>query len=169
MSETEDTNESDVNISKLRELAVRGKEYREEQTFPYLGEELTIFVKPIVGIKFLPIAAVLEEKLDMDAEEAQEKIEEEADLDNNEVDTSQFDQEFVEVMADIAVRGIDTTQGDVAGETVEGLEEIFGISDNEENNIGLIGGTTLLIAEAVLDISSNAEKAEKFRRDGGSE
>jgi hypothetical protein len=165
-AESEDTN---VNVSKLRELALRGKDYREEKTFPYLGEELTIYVKPVVGLDFLPIAAILEDKLDMDADEAQERIESGKEEADGAIDASAFDREFVEVMARIAVLGIDTERGDVAGETVEGLREIFGISDDEEANIGLIGGTTLLIAETVLDISSNAEKAEKFRRDGGGE
>jgi hypothetical protein len=164
MAETE----SNVNVSKLRELALRGKDYRQREEFDYLGETLEIYVKPIIGLDFLPIAAILEDKLDIDAEEAQERIEENRDEDSQSIDASQFDTEFVRVMAKVAVMGIDREKGDVAGETEEGLKEIFGISESGEN-IGLIGGTTLMIAEAVLDISSNAEKAEKFRRDGGSE
>jgi hypothetical protein len=164
MTETESN--SDVNISKLREIATRGKEYRQREEFDYLGETLELYIKPIVGLDFLPIAAILEDKLDMDAEEAQEELEE--GKEQGSIDPAAFDEEFVRVMARIAVMGIDTEQGDVEGETTESLKEIFGISE-EGDNIGLIGGTTLLIAEAVLDISSNAEKAQKFRRDGGDE
>ena len=164
------SNSSDsVNISKLRELALRGKNYREEMEVEYVGETLDLCIKPIIGLDFMPIAAYLEDKLEMDADEAQEKLEQERESgDDGSIDPSNFDREFCEVMSKVAVLGIATDEGDAAGEDEEGLREIFGISEDGDN-IGLIGGTTLLIAERVLDISSDAEKAEKFRRDRGSQ
>lgn len=164
-------NESDdsVNISKLRQMGLQGKEYREEHDFDYIGDVLTLFIKPIIGLDFLPIAAYLEDKLDIDADEAQEKLSEEKESgESGSIDPSSFDREFVEVMSEVAVMGIDTTQGDAEGEDEEGLKEIFAISENDEENIGLIGGASLEIAEKVLDISSNAEDAEKFRRNRSS-
>lgn len=152
---------SDVNISKLRELALRGKNYREEITVDYLGEELTLYVKALTDGQFLPIAAYLDDKLDMDTDEAKEALEEDQESDDNQgIDPSNFDAEFVGIMQKAAVYGIDTEQGDAEGMTedeVEGTVEM------------LMGGKSLEIAERVMAISSDAEKAESFRRDGGGE
>lgn len=170
MSESTNQSSDDVNVSKLRELAIRGKEYREDIEVQYVGEDVELVLKPVISQRFLPIAAVLEEKMDMDAEEAQERLEE--DLEEGDADTidpSNFDEQFVSLMSELAIRGIDTESGFAEGEDEEGLREIFGISDNDEENIGLIGGVVLEIAEAVLSISSDADKAESFRRDGGGE
>jgi hypothetical protein len=156
---TESESPDDVNMSRLREMAVRGNQYREELTFDYFGEELHLFVKPLTDKQFLPIAAFLEDRLDIDPEEAQEAIEEEKDPDGG-IDPSNFDEEFVEIMQEAAVMGVDTEQGDAEGEDEEGLRETIAM---------LQGGSSLIIAEKVLEISSDAESAESFRRDGGSE
>jgi hypothetical protein len=59
-----------------------------------------------------------------------------------------------------AAMGIDTEQGIAKGEDEKGVHEIIEM---------LQGGKSLIIAERVLEISSDADKAEAFRRDGGSE
>lgn len=165
MSENTDTTESDessgndVNLSRLREMAIKGSEYRETVEFDYYDETIELYLKPLTDSEFLPIAAILEEKLDIDHEEAQEMVENEKDEHGN-VDSSAFDEEFVTVMQTAAVLGIDTTQGDAEGEDEEGLKEIVQM---------LQGGATLVIAERVLDISSDSSGAESFRRDGGGE
>ncbi|MFB6186999.1 MAG: hypothetical protein ABEI86_09070 [Halobacteriaceae archaeon] len=161
--------DNDVNISRFREIAIRGREYRNQYDLEYLGETIELYIKPVVDLDFLPIAAILEEKFDMDTDEAKEVIEEEREAGGDEsIDAAEFDEEFVRLMAEVAVLGIDRTQGDVEGESEETLRGIFGISDEEEN-IGLIGGASLMVAEQVLEITSDADKAEKFRRDGGGE
>ncbi len=166
--ESENTSSDDnVNVSKLRELATRGKSYREDFETTYRGEPLELELKPVISKKFLPIAAMLEAKMDMDADDAQERLEDEKE--DGSIDPSEFDQEFIAIMSELAVLGIDLNAGFAEGETVEGLREIFAISDDEDENIGLIGGVVLEIAERILSISSDAEKAESFRRDGGSE
>lgn len=167
---TENTSD-DANISRLREMAIRGREYSESMDFEYYGLEGELYVNPLTDPEFLPIAAFLEDRLDIDPEEAQEKLEEGKDPEGN-IDASQFDEEFVGIMAKAAVIGIDTSQGIAEDETQEGLREILGVNEDYEftdDGIGLQGGKTLLIAEKVLDISSDAEKADKFRRDGGGE
>lgn len=171
---TEDSEKTDsedsVNISRLRNLATRGKEYREDFETTYIGEPMELVLQPVISRKFLPIAAALEDKMDMDEDEAQRRLEEEKESgEDSGIDPSQFDEEFVVIMSRLAVKGIDPTAGDAAGEDEEGLKEIFAISDSEDENIGLIGGVVLEIAERVLSISSDAEKAESFRRDGGGE
>jgi hypothetical protein len=135
-----------------------------------MGETMDLVLKPVISKRFLPIAAVLEEKMEMDPEEAQTRLEEDKEVGEDEtIDASNFDEEFIKLMSELAIRGIDTTQGFAKGETEDGLREIFAISDDEDANIGMIGGTALEIAERVLSISSDADKADKFRRDGGGE
>jgi hypothetical protein len=163
--------ESSVNLSKLREMALRGDEYREcIEDFTYYGLSGDLYVRPLTDPEFLPIAAFLEDRLDIDAGEAQEMLEEEKDVEEGEIDPTQFDEEFVYIMAQAAVKGIDRTQGIAQGETEEGIREIFGVAGNSgQEGMGLQGGKTLFIAERVLSISSDAESAESFRRGGGSE
>ncbi|UBF20347.1 tail assembly chaperone [Haloarcula virus HCTV-8] len=156
MADETDNDSNDVNISKLRELALRGKNYREEFETNYLGETLTLYLKPLTDLEFLPIAAFLEEKLDMDTEEAKERIEEEREAgDDDSIDIANFDKEFVGIMQEAAAKGVDNTQGDA-----EGLDDELVLETIRD----LIGGKSIEIAERVLDISSNAEDAEKFRR-----
>jgi hypothetical protein len=156
MTDETDNDSNDVNISKLRELALRGKNYREEFETNYLGETLILYLKPLTDLEFLPIAAFLEDKLDMDAEEAKERIEEEREAgEDDSIDVSNFDKEFVGIMQEAAAMGVDTTQGDA-----EGLDEDMVLETIRD----LIGGKSIEIAERVLDISSNAEDAKKFRR-----
>jgi hypothetical protein len=165
---TDDTDSP--NISRLREMAIRGKQYRETLYFDYYTAEdeppLELVVRPLDDTEFLPIGAVLEDKLDLDPEEAQEKLDEADEAEDGGIDPSEFDEEFIEVMQEAAVMGIDTTQGAAEGEDEQGVREILGATDDDDD-IGLQGGATLLIAEAVLDISSDSEAADSFRRDGG--
>ena len=169
-AESEDS-EPSVNISKLREMALRGDQYREVlEDFTYYGLTGDLYVRPLTDPEFLPIAAFLEDRLDIDSDEAQEMLEEEKDEEVGSIDPSQFDEKFVYIMAEAAVKGIDRTQGIAAGETEEGIREIFGVAgENQDEGMGLQGGKTLFIAERVLSISSDAESAKSFRRDGGSE
>ncbi|AGC34292.1 tail assembly chaperone [Halorubrum sodomense tailed virus 2] len=161
--DTENDSEKDVNISKLREMALRGDSYREPMDFTYYGLEGELVLRPLADPQFLPIAAMLEARLDIDAEEAQEMLEDGKDPEDGSIDPSQFDEEFVQIMSEAAVMGIDRTQGIAEGETEEGIREILGVGGE---GIGLQGGKTLKIAERVLNMSSDAESAKSFRRDG---
>lgn len=162
MSEnTEDEAEStDANISRLREMALRGDQFRSAIDFTYYEMEGELFVRPLTDEEFLPIAAFLENRLDLDPEEAQEALEDGKDEADDTIDPGQFDEAFVEIMHEAAVMGIDTSQGIAEGEDTEGVKEIVSM---------LQGGKSLIIAERVLEISSDADKAETFRRDGGGE
>lgn len=149
----------DTNISTLREMALRGDDFRDVINFSYYGLEGDLYVRPLNDLEFIPIAGFLEDRLGLDPEEAQEQLEEGKDAEG-EIDPEQFDDDFVKIMHEAAVLGIDTTQGIAEGEDEEGVKEIVKM---------LQGGKSLVIAERVLEISSDAEKAESFRRDGGSE
>jgi hypothetical protein len=162
---TENTDEdadksSTENLTKLREMALRGDDYREVIDFSYYGLEGELYVRPLNDLEFLPIAAFLEDRMDMDVDEAQEALEEGKDEVDDTIDPGQFDEDFVGIMHEAAKLGIDRKQGIAAGEDKEGISEIVEM---------LQGGKSLIIAEQVLEISSNADKAEKFRRDGGGE
>lgn len=166
MTETTDTENSEstesesVNISRLREMAIRGTEYRESlEIEDYYDMSGTLYCMPLPDEKFLPIAAFLEDRLDIDHEEAQEKLED-AEEEDGSIDPSNFDEEFVGIMQRAAALGIDREQGLAEGEDLEGVKEILSM---------LQGGLTLIIAEKVLSMTSDAGKAESFRRDGGSE
>jgi hypothetical protein len=159
--DTESNGEStDANISRLREMALRGDQFRSVIDFTYYDEEGELYVRPLSDEEFLPIAAFLENRLDIDADEAKEALEEGKNEEEETIDPGQFDAEFVEIMHQAAIKGIDTTQGLAEGEDQEGVEEIVKM---------LQGGKSLIIAERVLEISSDADKAETFRRDGGGE
>lgn len=158
-TEAEDESSS-PNISRLREMALKGDQFRSTIDFTYYDMEGELYVRPLTDDEFLPIAAFLENRLDIDPDEAQEALEDGKDEADGSIDPGQFDEEFVEIMREAAVLGIDTTQGIAEGEDKEGVEEIVKM---------LQGGKSLIIAERVLEISSDADKAEKFRRDGGGE
>jgi len=157
-TEAETEESSDVNISRLREMALRGDQFRSSIDFTYYEMEGELYVRPLTDEEFLPIAAFLENRLDLDPEEAQEALEDGKDETSDTIDPGQFDEAFVEIMHKAAAMGIDTSQGIAKGEDEEGVKEIVSM---------LQGGKSLIIAERVLEISSDADKAESFRRDGG--
>lgn len=158
-TESEADSSNDTNISRLREMALRGDQFRDSIEFTYYDMEGELFVRPLTDTEFLPIAAFLENRLDIDAEEAQEALEDGKDEEDGNIDPGQFDEDFVEIMHEAAFLGIDTEQGIAEGEDEEGVREIVEM---------LQGGKSLIVAERVLEISSDAESAESFRRDGGS-
>jgi len=157
-NETESTD-----ISRLKEMAIRGKEYREENEYDYFGESMTLVLQSLPDKKLIPITGKLQSKFGMDIEEASEEIEESRD-DTGDIDPAKLDAEFVELMAAAAFEGIDEEEGDAAGINDADLRAVLGIAEDEGDNIGLRGGLTLEIAQDVLDITDDAEDAEKFRR-----
>lgn len=155
--------ESSENMSRLREMATYGREYSETNSYEYFGGELSLSVSPLNDETLIPFSAILEEKFEIDdIDEASEEIDDarsEGDIDPSKVDSS-----FVKLMADVCVEGVNTDEADAEGEDEAGLEEIFGVSNDEDANIGLVGGMTMEVAQDILDISSDAESAESFRR-----
>ena len=143
---------SDKPDSKLYEMVVRGKNYRETFTLEMLGEEVDVIIRPLVDKEFLPITAKLQEKFGLDEEEAVQEIEDAKEEGEDDfVDASAFDDEFVELMAQAAILGI---CGDEMGHTDEEVEWMV------EN---MVGGYSLEIGGAVLDLSGTIIEAEKFR------
>lgn len=154
---------SDTNVSRLKEMAIRGKEYREEKEYDYFGETMDLVLGPLADERLIPITGALQSKFGMDIEEASEEIEESRN-EEGDIDPGKLDKEFVHLMARAAIEGIDQDEGAAEGADEEELEQIFGISDDDAENIGLRGGLTLEIAQDVLDLSDDEDSAEKFRR-----
>lgn len=147
-------NESEKDVSKLMEMVVRGRNYRETEDLEMFGETVEIILRPLVDAEFLPISALLQQKFDMDDEQAVEAIEEakeEAEEDGEEyLDISQFDEEFVELMKKAAIRGID---GEAMGHDDEDVKWMV------EN---MVGGFSVEIGGMVLEVSGDIRDAEKF-------
>lgn len=155
---------SEKGPSRLKEMALRGKEYSEIKEYDYFGGVMEVSMSPLEDTVLIPYAAVLEEKFGYeDLEEAAEEIEETRD-DRGDVDPSKVDEDFVELMGEVCVDGVNTDEGHAEGADEEELREIFGVHDDEEENIGLTGGLTLEIAQDVINLSSDEEAAQKFRR-----
>lgn len=142
-----------TDIPKFRLMGMQGEEYREEMEFAYYAMEGVLLLKPLADPQFLPIAAALQQKMGIDAEEAQEMMEDEKD-ETGSIDASQFDEDFVTIMHEAATMGIARDGGIAEGMDEEGVREVVQ---------GLQGGKSLEIAERVLDISSDPEGAESFR------
>lgn len=164
------SNSIDRSKSKLHEMIIRGSEYREDYEFELYGEDVTAIIRPLVDDEFLPIAAVLAEKFDLEEEaeeekavsEAIDKVEEARDEEADEIDMSEMDDEFVAIMQEAAVFGLEGTY-DEDGEEVD-------ISDEEARSLvsGMMGGYSIEMGTRVLEVSGDVRDAEKFRGGRGS-
>ena len=138
--------------SKLYEMVVRGKNYRETFSLEMFGEEVEVIIRPLMDKEFLPITAKLQEKFDLDEEEAIKEIEDAKEEGEDDfVDASAFDDEFVELMGRAASLGICAEDMGHTDEEVEWMIE------------NMVGGYSLEIGGAVLELSGNIIEAEKFR------
>lgn len=145
-------------------MAIRGKEYSEIREYDYISGDMELSLSPLIDEVLLPIVAVLEEKFGIeDVEEASEEIDE-ARGEDGDIDPAEVDEDFVALMGKVCVEGINTDEADGEGASEEELRQVVGISDDEDENVGLIGGFTLEIAQDILDLSSDADTAENFRR-----
>ena len=149
---------SEKSQSKLMQMVVRGKNYRETESIDMFGETVEVVIRPLVDAEFLPISARLQQKFDMDENDAVDAIEEakeQSEDDEDEyLDISQFDEEFVELMKKAAKLGI---CGDDMGHT---QEEVDYMVDN------MVGGFSVEIGGMVLETSGDIRDAEKFRGTG---
>lgn len=154
MTDTTTERESEKSASKLYEMTVKGRNYRETETVQYFGEEVDVVLRPLVDDEFLPITAAMQDMMGIDEEEALEQIEEakdEAEGQEELMDMSHLDEEFVHLMQTAARLGI---CGDDMGHT---QDEVDFMVDN------MVGGLSVEIGGLVLDVSGDVEEAEKFR------
>ena len=150
---------SEKNLSKLYEMVVKGDRYREDYEFEMFGEEVVAVLRPLKDGEFLPIAGKLQEKFDMDEEEAVEEIEE-AELEDGGIDVSDMDEEFVDLIKIAAKRGI--VPDEMEGPDGEELTQ----EDVDELVDKMIGGYSVELGGKVLELSGNVRDAERFRGRG---
>lgn len=150
-------------------MVVRGTEFEDEYDFELYGEEVTAVIKPLVDDDFLPIAALLAEKLDVEEEEIkqEEAVSEAIDTvdeaaEEEGVDVSELDQEFVSVMQEAARLGLHASYNS-EGEKVEHTDEEIEFMISE-----MRGGYSVELGSRVLEISGDVRDAEKFRGGRGS-
>lgn len=138
--------------SKLYEMVVRGKNYRETYELDMFGETVEVILRPLPDKIFLPIVGQLESKFDMDEEEALDAIEESKESGEDDyVNAADFDDEFVELMQKAAIAGI-------VGEDMDHTDdEVAWMVEN------MVGGFSVELGGAVLELSGDIIDAEKFR------
>jgi flagellin-like hook-associated protein FlgL len=154
---TTDTN-SEKSQSKLYEMTVKGRNYRQTEEVQYFGETIEVVLRPLVDKEFLPLTAEMQEKAGVDEQEALDEIEEAKERGDNDpeiaddmMDMTYLDEEFVDIMQRAAKLGI---SHDEMGHT---QDEVDFMVDN------MVGGLSVEIGGLVLDVSGDVEDAEKFR------
>lgn len=164
--------ESERSQSKLHEMVMLGKDYREDYDFELYGEEVTVVLRTLPDIEFLPILAVIADHMGLEDEieemeeevvdEALDEIDEARDEEGT-VDISKLDKKFVATMQEAAKLGLEGTY-DHDGEKID-----LGEDEAEEMVEDLRGGYSVELGGEVLDISGNVRDAEKFREHWGRE
>lgn len=162
---------SDKSVPRLKEMAIRGSDFRDTYEFELYGEPVVAVLRPLVDDEFLPIAAALADHFDVDDEEidteeavseAVDEAEGAADDDNEDVDVSKMDGRFVEIMQGAAVLGL------VGEESEDG--DVYEYSEEEKNDVieSMMGGYSVELGSQVLETSGDVRDAEKFRGARGS-
>lgn len=150
---------------RAREMAKRGRKYREDYEFELYGEPVKLSLRPLVDDEFLPLAAFLAEHFDIDDEEirgedvvdeARDEIDDARD-DAGDIDVSQLDEEFVEVMQSAAVLGV------MADYDEDGEKVAFESNEETRDFIeSLMGGYSIELGGEVLDLSGNIREAKNL-------
>jgi hypothetical protein len=151
-------------------MVVRGTNFRDDYDFELYGEEVTAILQPLVDDEFLPLAAFLSEHFDLEEDvdqdeavsEAIDKVEEAEESEDEPIDISKLDEEFVAIMQEAAVLGLYGGY-DNDGEPVEYSEE-----ESEEIVKSMMGGYSVELGGRVLELSGDVRDAEKFRGGRGS-
>lgn len=160
---------SDKNITELKEMAVRGTDFRDDYEFEMYGEPVKAVIKPLVDNEYLPIAGKLASHLDIEEDqiESGETVEEALDeveeaKEDGEIDMSQLDQEFVDTMQMAAIWGLHGSY-DEDGEIIEYTED-----ECEEIVYSMLGGYSVELGSRVLEVSGDVRDANRFRGSRGS-
>lgn len=162
---------TDKSIGKLREMAKRGRMYREVKEIDLFGETVEYEVRPLVDDEFLPLSAHMADHLGVEDEdikggdtvdEALDEIDDARDEEDADIDVGKLDDEFVGIIQKAAALGL------TADFAEDGSKRELSQEDAEEFIGGLVGGYSLEIGYEVLDLAGNIRDAEKFRGGRGS-
>lgn len=163
------SNSSERSRSKLHEMIVLGTEFRDDYEFELYGEPVTAVLQPLIDEEFLPIAAFLAAHfgLEDDSVETEEAVSEaidrveearqEGEDEDEPIDVSKLDEDFVAIMQEAARKGMCGAYDDEGEEVEHTDEEIDFMVEN------MMGGYSVEIGGRVLEISGDVRDAEKFR------
>ena len=160
MTENESTdggNDNDgeqTEFSKLRQMALKGANFRETYELEYFDDTVEMPLMPLSDEVYVELIEDLDDVFDdEETAELREKAENGEEIDPDDFDhDDDFDPEYVRIMRKAAVLGIDH---EAMGETREGIREILDM---------MVGGVSIEIGGAVMEITSNIQDAQRFRR-----
>ena len=142
---------TDRKDSVLRQMMMKGKEYREEFELEYFGETTTLFLKPIPDEEFYEMIEDIDE--DIDKENVEDKLEQLEEGEEEQLaEDAEFDTDFIKTLKEAAKIGIDP-------EPFEEDQEFI-----DEFVDSLVGGVSVEIGSEVMEMTSNLQEAENFRR-----
>lgn len=145
---------SDRSNPTLRSMVLKGKNYREDYELEYFGETIPMKLRPLNDTEFVDFMERIDEAVDED--EYEDVVADMDELDEDELpDEGDFSKEFVNIMRDAAAIGIDPES--IEEETQEDVRELVE---------GMIGGASIEIGSEVMEITSNLQDAERFRKVG---
>lgn len=151
-------------LATLKEMMLRGRDYRTEHEAEIFGEEITLVLMPVADEDYYPILGALDSKLGLSEDEAMEEIEEaleEADGDAANIDLSQFDAEFIGLLKRLCRYGIDPEGMDGDEEM---MDEMFGSREcPDQERPPTFGGYVLEWGFEIMDVTGNLRDAKKFR------
>jgi hypothetical protein len=147
-------------LSKLYEMCIRGRDYRETFELEMFGEPVPVILRPLVDETFIPIVAFLRNHLGIETDEetveaVEEAVEEARDEESGGIDVSKLDAEVVAALQQAAIAGIDA---EAMGHTPAEIEEMVSM---------MVGGYSVEIGAKVLDVSGSIRDATKFRGSRG--
>lgn len=145
--------EAPKSLAQLKELMLRGKDYREEKVYEVFGGHITMVWKPIPDKHYVPLMTMMEEKLDLDEDAVKAEMEGRLeDVDTlADVDLSGIDEEFMSFMEAMVELGIDA-------EAMDGS-----LADVKEALDDAVGGYILGWAFDVMDLTGDMTDAKRFR------
>ncbi len=151
-----DTEKDEWDIFELMKL---GSEYRKDYTLTVFGQDTSVTIRPLIDEESIPYSVQLQKKFGVDSkdealEEAEEYVEEARDEDG--IDMSEIDSDFIEIMKDVYDDGHcpELTWPDKSEEEREERAEF--VRDNS------MDGAVIDISMEILDLSGTMEDALKF-------
>lgn len=158
MSEQE--SESEKGEWDLYELCKLGDEYRKEYDFEMFGKSTSVTIKPLIDEDAIPYSIQLKEKFgaetkDEALEEAEDYVDEARD-EEGQIEMSEVDDEFMEIMKDVYDDGLcaDLTWSEF--DSQEAGERKNFVRDRSRD------GAVIDISMEILDLSGTLEDALKF-------
>lgn len=142
----------------LYELCKLGDDYRKDHGFEMFGKPTSVVIKPLPDKESIPISTKLQAKFGLDDDDdaiqaAQEEVDEARD-EAGEIDMSELDDDFMDIMEDTYEKGVCA-------------DETWPDEDNADERKEFVkqksrDGAVVEIAMEILELSGTLEDALKF-------